>query len=118
MQKVTEHKSDFFKNVFEVVKLVPKGRVSSYGAVAKFLGMPRSSRMVGWAMNKAHGDSSIPAHRIVNRNGVLTGKNNFETPDRMEELLKFESIIVVDDKVQDFKTLFWDPIVELDLEND
>lgn len=116
MQKVTKQQTDFFHDVCEVVKLVPKGRVSSYGAIANYLGMPRSSRMVGWAMNNAHGDPTVPAHRIVNRNGILTGKHNFDTPSRMEELLGEESVEVKDDSVVRFKELFWDPSIELDFE--
>ncbi|MGQ0828005.1 MAG: MGMT family protein [Bacteroidota bacterium] len=107
---------DFFKNVFEVVRLIPKGRVTSYGAIAKYLGTARSSRMVGWAMNAAHSQKKyVPAHRVVNRNGELTGKHHFETPFMMKELLEKEGVKVVKDKIKDFKTLFWDPMKELEL---
>ncbi|MFT6851037.1 MAG: methylated-DNA-protein-cysteine methyltransferase-like protein [Sphingobacteriales bacterium] len=110
--------SDFFQRVFQVVEKIPHGRVTSYGAIAKFLGAARSSRMVGWAMNAAHGsENPVPAHRVVNRNGDLTGKSHFATPTLMEEMLKSEGIEVQDDRVKDFKTLFWDPVTELDLEN-
>lgn len=105
----------FFENVYEVVKLIPEGRVTSYGAIAKYLGMARSSRMVGYAMNAAHDKPEIPAHRVVNRNGMLTGKHHFKTPFLMQELLEKEGVIVVDDQIQDFQKLFWNPVVELKL---
>lgn len=101
---------DFFIQVYEVVRLIPKGRVTSYGAIAKVLGTPKSSRMVGWVMNNAHSDPSIPAHRVVNRNGLLTGKMHFATPTTMEELLKAEGVKVINDKVQSFDQCFWDPL--------
>ena len=101
--------------VYEVVMLVPEGRVTSYGAIAHYLGSKQSARMVGWAMNNAHSRPEIPAHRVVNRNGVLTGKHHFRTPDRMQELLEAENVKIVDDKVRDFDTLFWDPSQELEL---
>lgn len=108
--------SDFFYMVFEVVRLVPKGRVTTYGAIAKYLGMKGSSRMVGWAMNSSHSHHSpVPAHRVVNREGMLTGKSHFATPKLMEELLESEGIRVKDDKVQNFKNHFWDPALELKL---
>jgi methylated-DNA-protein-cysteine methyltransferase related protein len=113
--KLSEKNKDFFVNVYDVVRLIPKGRVTSYGAIAKYLGAPRSSRMVGWAMNAAHSLPDVPAHRVVNRNGLLTGKMHFSTPDRMEELLKNEKITVQDDKIIDFGSLFWDPSIELKL---
>ena len=103
----------FFEQVFEVVKLIPKGRVSSYGAIAHFLGTKSSARMVGWAMNAAHALHDIPAHRVVNRNGMLSGKMHFATPTRMEELLKKEKIKVVNDQIVDFQIKFWDPLIEL-----
>ena len=104
----------FIENVYEVVQQIPKGRVTTYGAIANYLGTKLSARMVGWAMNAAHTVTpKVPAHRVVNRNGMLTGKHHFETPDRMKELLEAEGIIVVDDTVRDFKTLFWDPSEEL-----
>lgn len=108
-------KHNFFEDVYEVVKLVPKGRVTSYGAIAKYLGTGLSARMVGWAMNAAHTDDSVPAHRVLNRNGVLTGKHHFGTPTLMQELLEAEGVAVVDDKVQDFKNVYWDPQIELSL---
>lgn len=106
--------SSFFENVFEVVKLIPKGRVTSYGAIAAYLGMKKSARMVGWAMNASHSsDPEIPAHRVLNRNGLLTGKHHFKSPDEMKKLLELEGIKVENDKVVDFKNLFWDPTKEL-----
>ena len=109
-----KHK-DFFHNVFDVVRLIPNGRATSYGAIAKYLGSPRSSRMVGWAMNAAHQFSDVPAHRVVNRNGMLTGKMHFSTPTLMEELLLKEGVVVLKDKIQDFKSVNWDPTNELEL---
>jgi methylated-DNA-protein-cysteine methyltransferase-like protein len=105
---------DFFNQVFQVVRLIPKGRVTSYGAIAKYLGSAKSSRMVGYAMNASHAiKPKVPAHRVVNRNGMLTGKMHFETPFLMQELLKKEGIIVENDKVQNFNKLFWNPENEL-----
>ncbi len=103
----------FFEQVYEVVKLIPKGRVTSYGAIAHFLGTKMSARMVGWAMNAAHADPSIPAHRVVNRNGLLTGKMHFATATEMEEKLNKEKVKVKEDQVMDFEKKFWDPSVEL-----
>lgn len=103
----------FFENVYEVVRLVPKGKVTSYGAIANYLGTKGSARMVGWAMNAAHGLDDVPAHRVVNRSGMLSGKHHFETPSKMEEQLNLEGINVIDDKIVDFKNHFWDPSVEL-----
>jgi methylated-DNA-protein-cysteine methyltransferase-like protein len=106
-------KENFFHNVFEVVKLIPEGRVTSYGAIAAYLGMKSSSRMVGWAMNKVgSGDTDIPAHRVLNRNGLLTGKVHFGG-ERMKELLEMEGIEVKNDQALHFKALFWDPAKEL-----
>jgi methylated-DNA-protein-cysteine methyltransferase-like protein len=106
----------FFKDVHDVVRQIPKGRVTNYGSIAKYLGAGMSSRMVGWAMHAAHGvKPAVPAHRVVNRNGLLTGKAHFGSPTRMQDLLEKEKIKVVDDKVVDFKKLFWDPVIELKL---
>lgn len=106
----------FFEAVWDVVRLIPKGRVTSYGAIAKYLGASKSSRMVGWAMNAAHGvKPTVPAQRVVNRNGLLTGKHHFGAPDIMQKLLEKEGVEVKDDKVVKFKELFWDPVVELEL---
>jgi methylated-DNA-protein-cysteine methyltransferase-like protein len=104
----------FFELVFEVVRQVPKGRVTSYGAVAAALGTKMSARMVGWAMNSAHRiKPPVPAHRVVNRMGLLSGKMHFVTPERMQELLEKEGTKVVDDKVVEFRERFWDPAKEL-----
>ena len=107
---------DFFTNVYDVARLIPKGRVTSYGAIAKYLGTGRSSRMVGWAMNNAHAQKpKVPAHRVVNRNGLLTGKHHFGDPFQMQRLLEKEGIKVKKDQIQDFKAHFWDPSIELSL---
>ncbi len=98
----------FFDKVYEVAKLIPYGRVTSYGAIAKYLGAPRSSRMVGYAMNGSSG-KDVPAHRVVNRNGLLTGKHHFEGTNLMQQLLESEGVKVIDNQVQDLKKLFWDP---------
>lgn len=109
-------KSDnFFASVYDVVRLIPKGRVTSYGAIAKYLGAKGSSRMVGWAMNAAHGLDDVPAHRVVNRNGLLTGKHHFKTSDEMQFLLEEEGVFVENDKVKHFKDKYWDPTLELEL---
>lgn len=107
--------SNFFNDVYEVVKLVPSGRVTTYGAIANYLGTKGSARMVGWAMNAAHGLADVPAHRVINRQGILTGKHHFETPTIMQERLEQEGVRVEKDKVQDFRNLFWDPNQELSL---
>ena len=111
--KLSEKNRDFFEHVYAVVKLIPRGRVTSYGAIANYLGTKKSSRMVGWAMNAAHDKPEIPAHRVVNRNGLLTGKMHFSTPTTMEERLKSEGIEVVNDAIIDIKSHFWDPEKEL-----
>ena len=114
--RYTAKTNDFFQNVFDIVRLIPKGRVTSYGAIAKYLGTSGSARMVGWAMNASHKvKPKVPAHRVVNRNGMLTGKAHFETPSKMQELLAKEKIKVQNDTVMDFSILFWDPAVELGL---
>lgn len=99
---------DFYAKVYEVVRQVPYGRVTSYGAIANFLGAPRSARMVGYAMNLSH-NKDVPAHRVVNRNGLLTGKFHFAGINLMQQLLESEGMRVVDHAVQDFDRLFWDP---------
>ena len=104
--------TSFFQDVYDVVRLIPKGRVTSYGAIANYLGTKGSSRMVGWALNSSIG-KDIPAHRVVNRNGLLTGKKHFGHPNRMQELLEKEGIKVKNNQVQDFDKLLWDPIKEL-----
>ena len=108
-------KDGFFDMVYQVVKLIPSGRVTSYGAIANYLGTKGSARMVGWAMNAAHNLPEVPAHRVVNRNGLLSGKNHFEGPNRMQELLEKEGIKVEENQIQDFARHFWDPAKELEL---
>lgn len=105
----------FFENVYEVVKLIPKGRVTSYGAIARYLGTGMSARMVGWAMNAVPAGTrgKVPAHRVVNRQGLLTGKHHFNPPSAMEARLKKDGINVVKDKIQHFDQHFWDPNTEL-----
>jgi methylated-DNA-protein-cysteine methyltransferase-like protein len=106
----------FFQDVYDVVRQIPKGRVTSYGAIAAYLGTRLSARMVGWAMNGAHNvKPKVPAQRVVNRNGMLTGKYHFSTITQMEELLKKEKVDVTDDTVVDFKNKFWDPAENLSL---
>ena len=104
---------NFFERVYEIARQIPEGKVTSYGAIAKALGTARSARMVGWAMNACNGRDDVPAHRVVNRLGILSGKHHFETPDAMENLLKKEGIKVKNDKIVDFEKLFWDPTTEL-----
>ena len=104
----------FFELVYEVVRQVPKGRVTTYGAIGSCLGTKSSARMVGWAMGASHHvRPKIPAHRVVNRNGMLSGKAQFETPDTMQQMLEKEGVKIIDDTVVDFKKLFWDPSEEL-----
>lgn len=106
----------FFELVYDVVRQIPKGRVTSYGAIAAALGTKKSARMVGWAMNNCHHlTPKVPAHRVVNRVGLLTGKMHFATPTQMEELLQKEGIEVANDQVQNFQQYFWDPAIELSL---
>ena len=106
-------KNDFFSSVYEVVRLIPAGRVSTYGAIATYLGARRSARMVGYAMNASFTLGDVPAQRVVNRNGILSGKHHFQTDMAMQELLEAEGVVVIDDQVQDFAARFWDPGVEL-----
>ena len=106
----------FFEDVFDVVRQIPRGRVTTYGAIAQYLGTRLSARMVGWAMNASHvSNPPVPAQRVVNRNGMLTGKHHFPTPTKMEELLKKEGVKVKDDVIVDFKKIYWDPSLELTL---
>ena len=105
---------NFFEDVFDVVRQIPEGRVTNYGTIAKYLGSGLSSRMVGWAMNASHGvDPAIPAQRVVNRNGMLTGKHHFQTPTLMQELLEKDGVAVINDKVVEFAQRYWDPEKEL-----
>ncbi|MFB0939172.1 MAG: methylated-DNA-protein-cysteine methyltransferase-like protein [Urechidicola sp.] len=104
---------NFFDRSYAVARLIPYGRVTSYGAIAKYLGAARSARMVGWAMNASHNDETIPAHRVVNRIGLLTGKQHFDGTNLMQQLLESEGIKVIDHQIQDFDTIFWNPSEEL-----
>jgi len=114
--KPEEKKYTFFDDVFAVALQIPKGRVTSYGAIANYLGTKMSAQMVGWAMNAAHQSPlNIPTQRVVNRNGMLTGKHHFDTPERMQELLEKDGLEVKDDSVVDFKNKFWDPSKALNL---
>jgi len=104
----------FYEQVYEVVRQIPKGRITSYGAIAKALGSGKSARIVGWAMNNAHLiKPKVPAHRVVNSQGLLTGKHAFKTPTLMQELLEKEGITVINEKIVDFKLKFWNPAEEL-----
>ena len=104
---------NFFEKVYKVTRLIPHGRVTSYGAIATFLGAARSARMVGWAMNKSHNLEDVPAHRVVNRKGLLTGKHHFDGTNLMQQLLENEGIIVVESQIQDLEKVFWNPMDEL-----
>lgn len=104
---------NFFDKVYDVAKQIPYGKVTSYGAIAKYLGAARSARMVGWAMNNS-GAKEVPAHRVVNRIGVLTGKHHFDGTNLMQQLLENEGIKVIDNQIVDFQKHFWDPMKELD----
>lgn len=109
-----ESQDSFFERVYQIVMLVPPGRVTTYGAIARCTGSPQASRMVGWAMNASHlHPGTVPAHRVVNRNGVLTGKHHFRHSNLMQELLESEGVMVENDHVVDFDKLFWDPYKEL-----
>lgn len=106
----------FFDQVYQVVRLIPYGRVSSYGAIASYLGTKGSARMVGYAMNSSHtAVPGVPAHRVLNRTGLLTGKFHFGTPNMMQQLLENEGVEIVNDSVKNFKSIFWDPAIELEL---
>lgn len=104
---------NYFDQVFQVVRLIPRGRVTSYGAIADYLGLKSGARMVGYAMNASHSENDIPAHRVVNRIGMLTGKNHFATPDLMKDLLEKEGVFVENNQVLDFETVFWSPTYNL-----
>ncbi len=114
--KLSEKNKDFFIRVHEIARLIPEGRVTNYGAIAKVLGSGKSSRMVGWAMNAAHALNDVPAHRVVNRIGLLTGAAHFSTPTQMQELLEKEGIAVKDNQIVNFDSHFWDPSKELEFE--
>jgi methylated-DNA-protein-cysteine methyltransferase-like protein len=106
---------DFFQDVYDVVRLIPKGRVTTYGAIANYLGNKQGARMVGWAMNASHALTDVPAHRVVNRIGLLSGKHHFDGPNQMELRLQKEGIEVLENQIQDFEKVFWDPHLELGL---
>ena len=110
---MSDNKKNFFEDVYEVVKLIPEGRVTSYGAIASYLGSKGSARMVGWALIASHPLTKIPAHRVVNRVGMLTGKQHFDQPNAMQERLEQEGVKIENDQVVDFEKLFWDPAKEL-----
>ncbi|MDG1272430.1 MAG: MGMT family protein [Flavobacteriaceae bacterium] len=103
---------NFFEKVYQVVRQIPVGRVSSYGAIARSIGSPQSARMVGWAMNASHNIEDVPAHRVVNRLGLLTGKHHFDGTNLMQQLLENEGVEVIDNQIQRFDEIFWDPIQE------
>lgn len=106
--------SDFFDSVYQVARLIPSGRVTSYGAIARYIGSPQASRMVGFAMNGSGSQNEfVPAHRVVNRLGMLSGKRFFGGPNTMQELLESEGVVIVDDQIQNFEAIFWDPNKEL-----
>lgn len=104
---------NFFNDVYQVVRLIPRGRVTTYGAIAEYLGLKSSARMVGWAMNSAHSITDVPAHRVVNRYGLLTGKHHFSSPQAMQQLLEAEGIQVENDQIANFDKLVWYPAKEL-----
>ena len=108
-----QDKPNFFERVYQVVKLIPPGRVSSYGAIARYLGAAKSARMVGWALNNSHNMESIPAQRVVNRFGLLSGKHHFGGSNAMQQLLENEGVKIKENQVQNFKDVFWDPNVNL-----
>lgn len=112
---MSNEKPNYFDLVYQVVREIPKGRVTSYGAIAHYLGLKSGARMVGYAMNAAHTMPGIPAQRVVNRQGLLTGKSHFATPSRMQELLEAEGVVVENDRVKDFDKIFWDPEKEIGL---
>jgi len=110
-----KNEDSFFERVYKVVSRIPTGKVTTYGAIARYIGSPQSSRMVGWALNSSkHNPEHLPAHRVVNRNGLLTGKHHFRTPIMMEQLLESEGINIDNNKIVNFEDHFWDPYVYLD----
>lgn len=115
--KISEKNKDYFDAVFQVVRLIPEGRATSYGSISNYLGTKGGARMVGWAMNASHlQEEYVPAHRVVNRNGMLTGKHHFSPPESMQMALEAEKIEVKDDKILNFKAIYWDPSEELDFD--
>jgi methylated-DNA-protein-cysteine methyltransferase-like protein len=106
-----KNEDSFFDKVYQVVRQIPYGRVTTYGAIAKAIGAARSARMVGYAMNASHNDENVPAHRVVNRKGLLSGKHHFDGTNLMQQLLESEGVVVIDNQVQDFESLLWIPPV-------
>tara|TARA_B100000795_G_C22794277_1_gene438549 strand:+ start:2066 stop:2401 length:336 start_codon:yes stop_codon:yes gene_type:complete len=105
---------NFFEKVYQVTRSIPYGRVTNYGSIAKYLGAAKSARMVGWAMNNSHNQIiEVPAHRVVNRKGLLTGKHHFDGTNLMQQLLENEGIIIIENQIQELETVFWDPMKEL-----
>lgn len=113
MSEKTKNNDNFFERVYDIVRQIPEGRVTSYGAIAKCLGTAKSSRMVGWAMNASHNLEDVPAHRVVNRQGLLTGKMHFDGTNLMQQLLENEGIKVIDNQIVDFEKYFWMPEMEV-----
>lgn len=113
MAKKNPDNDNFFERVYAIARLIPEGRVTSYGAIAKALGTARSARMVGWAMNASHNMEDVPAHRVVNRNGVLTGKHHFDGTSLMQQLLESEGVEVVNNQIVDFEKHFWQPEIQV-----
>ncbi len=109
MTKSTSNNDNFFERVYQIVRQIPEGKVTSYGAISKALGTARSARMVGWAMNASHNLDDIPAHRVVNRKGLLTGKHHFDGTNLMQQLLENEGIKVIDNQIINFEKHFWEP---------
>ena len=112
-QKLSEKNKDFFEMVYQVTRLVPEGRVTSFGAIANYLGNKRGARMVGWALNNSHRIEDIPAQRVVNRNGMLTGKHHFGGTTAMQQMLESEGAVIKENKILNFNEIFWDPNLEL-----
>ncbi|MDA9295226.1 MGMT family protein [bacterium] len=105
---------NFFERVYKIARLIPYGKVTNYGSIAKYLGAAKSARMVGWAMNNSHNQTQeVPAHRVVNRKGLLTGKHHFEGTNLMQQLLESEGIIIIENQIQELEKVFWDPMKEL-----
>lgn len=110
-----EESDNFFERVYRVVRLIPEGKVTSYGAIATYLGMAKSARMVGWAMNGSHA-KDVPAHRVVNKKGLLTGKHHFEGTNLMQQLLENEGVKIIENQIQNLESYFWDPVKQLEKE--
>ena len=113
VNKISIRRRDYYEMVWDIVRLIPHGRVTTYGLIAEYLGTKGAARLVGYAMNASHSQPDVPAHRVVNRRGVLTGKLHFGHPERMKELLESEGITVINDQIQHFETVVWIPAVEL-----